>query len=133
VDQGPGAGILELLSAIVLLGAVVHHRSRFQVAAVGVVRRLHPPPPMPVGRPIELIARDARRLGWRFRCPQPGIRFVKYEALRRAYDDVLAEGCRAVGAEHLLEVLPPGAELDAERDRVECLLDAYGFGLPDVA
>ena len=84
-------------------------------------------------RPIELIARDARRLGRRFHHPRRGLTFVKYESTRWAYDKVLAEGCRALGIEHLLEVLPPGPELDEERRRVEWLLYRAGLDLDDAA
>jgi hypothetical protein len=66
----------------------------------------------PQSRPIEAIARDARRLARRFHHPRRGLTFVKYESTRWAYDKVLAEGCRALGIEHLLEVLSPGPELD---------------------
>ena len=74
----------------------------------------------------------ARRLGRRFHHPPPGQRFVKCEAVRQAYDAVLAETCLALGVTHLLQVLPPGPELDAERARVEGALELAGFelGLP---
>jgi hypothetical protein len=92
-------------------------------------RRLDPRSrrPRATSRPIEVIARDVRRLHRRFRNPPRGIAFAKYEGLRRAYDKVLAEGCVALGLTHLLEVLPPGEELDAERDRVEGLLLEAGL------
>lgn len=84
------------------------------------------------GRPLEQIARDARRLSvWYRTCPR-GQSFAKYEAHRRAYDDVLAEACAALGIDHLLGVLEPGTELDGERSRVEGRLEAAGLelGLP---
>ena len=84
-------------------------------------------------RPIEAIAEDARRLGRRFRQPAPGLSFVKFEGTRRAYDKVLSEGCRALGIDHLLDVLPPGDELDAERNRVELRLWSAGLRLDDAA
>ena len=46
-----------------------------------------------------------------------------------AYDRVLVEACAALVVEHLLEVLPPGPELDVERQRVELVLAAAGLGL----
>lgn len=91
-----------------------------------VVGRRSPPP---AGRPIEAIAADARRLSITFRAHPRGISFVKYEAHRRAYDDVLAEGCRALGVAHLIGVLEPGPELDAERARVEWALECAGLEL----
>jgi hypothetical protein len=86
----------------------------------------------PRGRPIEQLARDARRLSRSFRTHPRGTSFVKYEAHRRAYDDVLSESCQALGLTHLLGVLAPGPELDAERRRVEGALELWGLdlGLP---
>jgi hypothetical protein len=92
--------------------------------------RRHPPPPQT--RPIEDIAVLARRLSQRFHEPAPGQRFAKAEGLRRAYDAVLAEACAQLNVVHLIAVLPPGPELDAERARVEWALECAGFelGLP---
>jgi hypothetical protein len=87
-----------------------------------------PAPPRP-GRPIEVIARDARRLGLRFHYLPPGVSFARFEGGRKAYDDVLAEACLALGVEHLLGVLPPGPELDTERGRVEVALEWTGLRL----
>jgi hypothetical protein len=90
-------------------------------------------PPAPSGRPIEAIARDAQRLGLAFRYAPPTLSFARFEGMRRAYDSVLAEACRALDVAHLLEVLPPGPELDRERQRVESLLDWAGLRLDDAA
>jgi hypothetical protein len=80
-------------------------------------------------RPIELIARDAHRLSSQFHwvCVSETASFARFEARRRAYDSVLAEACLALGVEHLLAVLPPGPDLDAERRRVEQRLSGYGL------
>ncbi len=80
-------------------------------------------------RPIEQIAHDGRRLWWRFHQSQRGLSRAKQVALQRAYDDVLGEGCGALGLPHLLAVLPPGPELDGERERVEDLLECAGLRL----
>ena len=85
-------------------------------------------------RPIELIARDAQRLGLGFRhVQQGGVSFAQFEGRRRAYDLVLAEACASLSVEHLLAVLPPGVELDAERRRVERVLEQAGLRLDDAA
>jgi hypothetical protein len=97
------------------------------------VRIVRPAPPVPVGRPIEAIARDVHRLGRFFHHPPPGISFARFEGCRRAYDDVLAEACRALDVPHLLQVLPPSPEHDRERQRVELLLGWAGLPLDDVA
>lgn len=90
-------------------------------------------PRRPPNRPIETIAREARRLGRSYRYPPRGRSFARFEGTRWAYDKVLAEGCAALGIVHLLDVLPPGAELDAERERVVYLLDQAGMRLDDAA
>lgn len=90
-------------------------------------------PPRPAGRSIEAIARDAQRLGPRFRYLQSGVSFARFEGRRLAYDKVLAEACQALGVEHLLGVLPPGLELDIERLRVEAVLERAGLRLDDAA
>ncbi len=89
-------------------------------------------PPVPATRPIEDLALLARRLGRRYHEPAAGQRFAKTEGLRLAYDAVLAEACTALGLTHLLLVLPPGADLDTERARVEWALEVAGLelGLP---
>jgi hypothetical protein len=99
------------------------------------LRRLRPErpaPPRPLGRPIELIARDVHRLGVGFRCVPAGMSFARFEGRRRAYDRVLIEACTALGIEHLLAVIPPGPELDRERHRVESLLVRAGMPLDDL-
>jgi hypothetical protein len=99
----------------------------------GVVSRLRPAPPPVLGRPIEDIARDAIRLGHSFRYVPPGLSFARFEGCRRAYDMVLGEACQALDIDHLLGVLSPGPELDAERDRVESKLWLAGLRIDDAA
>jgi hypothetical protein len=98
-----------------------------------VVSRLRPPAPPVVGRPIQEIARDATRLGHSFRYVPRGLSFARFEGCRRAYDLVLSEACRALEIDHLLGVLPPGPELDSERERVEAKLWLAGLHLDDAA
>jgi hypothetical protein len=95
------------------------------------LRHRRPPPPPPEGRPIEVIAREARRLGNRYRSTREGVSYAKADAVRRAYDGVLGEWCDALGMAHLLAVLPPGDELDTERTRVERTLNGWGLRLDD--
>jgi hypothetical protein len=84
-------------------------------------------------RSIEQLARDLRRLGPKFHAPPPGTSRVKVEASRYAYDRVLGEAATAVGVEHLLSVLPPGDDLDAERTRVESRLWLAGLRFEEAA
>jgi hypothetical protein len=84
-------------------------------------------------RPIEQLVRDLRRLGPKLHQPPPGTSRVKVEAARYAYDRVLGEAAAAVGVEHLLAVIPPGEELDAERTRVENRLWLAGVRFEETA
>jgi hypothetical protein len=97
------------------------------------LRRRHRRPPEPESRPIEAIAADLRRLGGRFHTLDPRTPFVKVEAIRGAYDHILTECCAALDVTHLLGVLAPGPELDAERERVEDQLDHRGMRIPHAA
>jgi hypothetical protein len=97
------------------------------------VSRLRRPQPPVLGRPIEDIARDAIRLGHSFRYVPRGLSFARFEGCRRAYDLVLSEACQALDIAHLLGVLSPGPELDAERDRVESKLWLAGLRIDDAA
>jgi hypothetical protein len=85
----------------------------------------------PPRRPIEQVARDLRRLGRQFRNPLPGTSYVKVQAARYAYDRALAEAGDALGVDHLMRVLEPGHELDAERDRLEAKLWLAGLHIDD--
>jgi hypothetical protein len=89
--------------------------------------------PEPEGRPIEAIAADLRRLSARFHSMEPRSSYAKVEGVRCAYDRVLGECCSALGVVHLLGVLGPGLELDAERERVEEQLVHCGVRLPHAA
>lgn len=101
-------------------------------AGLRLVRQLGVLPPAlerPQHRPIEVIAHEGRRLRQRYRDTRRGVSYAKSEAVRRAYDDVLAEGCDALGIAHLLGVIEDAAELDVERRRVERLLHVWGLDL----
>jgi hypothetical protein len=120
-----------VLAIAAVLGPV--RTGRLWRASVGRLRRRddcrEPVAFRPARRPIELIARDAHRLSSQFRwaCTSETASFARFEARRRAYDSVLGEACLALGVDHLLAVLPPGPELDAERQRVELRLSGYGL------
>jgi hypothetical protein len=84
-------------------------------------------------RPIEDIVSDARRYAPRVHEPPRGTSFAKHAAFCSVYDRVLGEACAALGIEHLLGVLPPGEERDAERTRIETALWLAGLRLEDAA
>lgn len=84
-------------------------------------------------RSIEQMAQDLRRLGPMFHKPPAGTSRIKIEATRYAYDRVLGEAATAVGVEHLLGVLPPGDDRDAERRHVETRLWLAGVRFEQAA
>jgi hypothetical protein len=84
-------------------------------------------------RAIEVIAADLRRREARYHHAPRGTSYAKLEGMRYAYDHVLAEACGCLEIEHLLTVLPPGPELDAERLRVEAALWLGGLRFEDAA
>ena len=90
-------------------------------------------PVVAVARPWEEIVRDARRYSARVHQPPRGTSFAKHVAACSVYDRVLGEACAALGLEHLLTVLPPGEELEAERARIETALWLAGLRLEDAA
>jgi predicted TIM-barrel fold metal-dependent hydrolase len=122
--------LLVLSHAVRRLGLALYRRL---AAAARRPERRSPLVAVPEGRPIEVIAREARRLGHRFRQTRHGVSFAKAEGVRRAYEEVLAEACDALGLPHLLTVLAGGSELDAERQRVERLLHIWGIELDSAA
>lgn len=101
--------------------------------AIALRKRLHRERLQPAVRPIEVLGSEVRRLGYRFHTMAPNASFAKQEAVRTAYDHVLAECCTSLEREHLLDVIGPGPELDAERRRVELVLMGLGVPLADVA
>jgi hypothetical protein len=127
------AAVVLAFATLVLGRRGVRRLRRMVVAGAERVRALRPTPPRPPGRPIEEIARDACRLGHTFRYLPQRISFARFEGCRRAYDVVLAEACRALDVDHLLAVLPPGPELDLERQRVETKLGFAGLSIDDAA
>jgi hypothetical protein len=82
-------------------------------------------PLVPLHRPIEQVSADVRRLRVAF--GHEGLRFAKWEGIRRAYDGVLAEAADSLELPHVLSLLPPGVDHDLERVRVERLLEDAGL------
>jgi len=67
---------------------------------IGAYERFHPPPPQPVGPPIQRIAADLRRIAGHLdqlvaAGPIPG-RILRVQATTAAYDDTLLRACRAL-------------------------------------
>lgn len=122
------------VGAAALRGDLVEWRSSRAVARlVSRARRRHPTGAdvVPLHRPVEQVGADLRRLHAAFH--RGGMRFAKYEGCRQAYDRVLAEAAEMAGLTHLVGILPPGEELDRERERVEWLLVQHGLLPPPYA
>ena len=133
-----GVMLVVLALAKVCLAALLGDlgESRSWRAGARVVRRLrrrhaHDAEVVALRRPIERVGADLRRLNASFH--RGGMRFAKYEGCRQAYDRVLAEAADMVGLAHLMQLLPPGDELDRERERVELLLRDHGLLPPPYA
>ncbi len=127
-----GALLLILFGTQLVLGAMLGslweweaRLGRALVRQVGRGRRVPDAAAPPLRRPIEKIGDDVRRLHDAFH--REGMRFAKYEGCRRAYDGVLAEAAETLELDHLVGVLPAGAELDQERKRLERLLGEAGM------
>ncbi|MDQ3486062.1 MAG: hypothetical protein M3445_11740 [Actinomycetota bacterium] len=127
------AGTTALIAAAI--GVVLYWRS-LRDLAFGLVRKVLPPAPAlpdPFGPPIEQIAADARRIRAELMAAPPGLPTARLRGWRQAYDDVLASGCCALELDNRLDLLPPGPERDAERERVERLLERSGLRIHSAA
>lgn len=112
----------------IVLGGVFYSR---EIAATGlwVGRRLHlvaPPAPTRMGRPLERIVRDLRRLQPEARRHRQGVTLAKHRGVMAAYDDLLLEACRAVEVPTSLDSWPEGLERESERLRIEYELERAG-------
>lgn len=132
-------GVLLLMYALVGVGLAALRgdlrEGRSYRAVARLVRRIgrrHDAEVVPLHRrPIEQVGADLRRLHAAFH--RGGMRFAKYEGCRQAYDRVLGEAAEMAGITHLMGLLPPGDELDRERERVELLLGHHGLLPPPYA
>ena len=117
------------LAARVALGAVFDSFSarerRLGRAVVRLVLRSPAADVVPLHRPIEQVAADARRLRRSFH--HDVMPFAKYEGCRQAYDAALAEAAKSLGLDHRLDTLRPGTHRDLERQRVERMLERAGL------
>lgn len=91
--------------------------------------RISPPPPQPEGQPLAELVADLRRLHCAYRHHPAGQPMQRRRGIEQAYDDVLLDTARALGLPDTLSDLPPGTERDAERMRVEYLIEEQGVPL----
>jgi hypothetical protein len=85
----------------------------------------------PVGRPIEQVAADLRRLGAQLARVPAGAPMARRRGLQAAYDDVLVEAARLLEVPHALDAVPPGRSRDVERLRLQAALAEAGLAVPD--
>lgn len=115
------------VAAITAMLAIVLWVVFYGSAARIFVRRHLPPPTTPAGPPIEVIAADLTRLRAATLSSPPGTSHVRRVATLAAYDDALAQACVALGLPDTLSELPLGTDREAERLRVEALLEDAGL------
>jgi hypothetical protein len=132
MGNGLVGGVLVIALVTLMLGATVGG-ALYQREIAALLRRLagrvRPPPEPPAGPPIERIAQDARRIRAELLTLSPGTPMARRIGVWRAYDDLLADACRALGVPDTLTGMPPGTERDAERLHVQYELDAAGLRL----
>ena len=130
--DGPLGGLLivaAIISTLVaVIGGVLHRR---EVGSLLGRLRLgrRPAEPMPTRLPIERIARNARRVRGELASVPSGTPMARRRGLTSAYDDLLADACRALGVPDTFSGLEPGLERDCERLRVEQELEDVGLRL----
>ena len=120
------SGVLTVAAAtgmLALVLTVVFHGE----SMVRFVRRHRPAPLAPAGPPIETLAADLARLRSATRTLEPGTSHVRRTATLAAYDDALAQACHALDLPDTLSDVRPGPDREAERLRVEALLEAAGL------
>ena len=129
--DGPTGGLVLLAIVTLLLGVTVGgvlYQHEIGALLRRLTHRVSPPPEPPVGPPIERLALDLRRLRAELLlATTPGTPVARRIGATRAYDDALAEACRALAVPYTLTGLPSGIERDAERLHVEHQLRAAGL------
>jgi hypothetical protein len=111
-----------------LVGGALYQREIGRILR-RVERRVVAAPELPGGLPIERIARDARRLHAELATVSSGTPMARRLGLASAYDDLLAEACRALDIPDTLSGTPPGPERELERLHVEQQLEEAGLPL----
>ncbi|WP_457206828.1 hypothetical protein [Nocardioides sp. P5_C9_2] len=119
------SGLLAVVACTAMLGLVVG--GALYAPALGrFVQRHRPRAPIPAGRPLERVVADLHRIRAEVLAPVPGASKVRRDATLAAYDDVLAEACRALGLSDDLTAVPAGPEREAERLHTEWRLEQAG-------
>ena len=101
-------GLLAVVACTVMFGLVVGRGVVRRLPGPLVLRRRRHLPPQPLGRPLERVVADLHRIRAEVLAPVPGASKVRRDATLAAYDDVLADACRALAVPDLLTALPAG-------------------------
>lgn len=109
------------------LGLVLHQRE-LVVRARRWQRRRNPGPELTRARPFEQLARDLVRVRADLLSITPGTPMARRRGITMAYDELLAEACRALGTDDLLSGTPLDRRQRA-RAQVERDLDRAGLRL----
>lgn len=128
----PLPGLLGLVAATVLFIAMVGgilYSSDLGRAYKRARERRMPPTPQPTGAPLAALAADVRRLHVAYHQHSAGQSMTRRRGLEQAYDDALIDACQALGIPDTLSTLRAGTDRDAERMRVEYLLEKQGLPL----
>ncbi|MFC0434818.1 hypothetical protein [Kutzneria buriramensis] len=94
------------------------------------LRQARRPRPSASGPPIQVVARNLRRVHRTLVDFEPGTPALRRLAARQAYDDLLRQACRALAIPHRLDDLPEGMDKEIERLRVEESLRQAGLHIP---
>ena len=133
--DGPVGGVLAIAVATVVaavaFGAVFYFGEMvaLTVRAGRLLHLISPPPPAPLGMPLERIAADLRRLHGEVRRHPAGMPMAKFRGMMAAYDDALLDA-RALDLPTDLSELAEGVERESERMRLEFELEQGGDQLP---
>jgi len=92
-------------------------------------RRRAQPAVQAVGRPIQVVAADLRRLSRQLALVPAGAPLVRWQALWAAYDDVLTEAAAQLEVPHELPTTPNGMARDLERLRLLAALEGAGLAV----
>ncbi len=92
-------------------------------------RRRAQPAVQAVGRPIQVVAADLRRLSRQLALVPAGAPLVRWQALWAAYDDVLVEAAAQLEVPHELPTTPNGLARDLERLRLLAALECAGLAV----
>ena len=121
------------LAVVTAVAATVIAMVLYAPAVVRAVRRLGvreglvaPDPPF-LPPPVERLARDLQRIRTDLSALDPHTPVARRRGLVAAYDDALADACRAMGIADVLRGVPDGMDREAARLEVEEQLVAAGL------